>query len=644
MKAEASRPFELWVGPLTAVAATAAMLIWTWGKWPEVLVDFGRELYVPWRIASGDALYRDVAWFDGPLSPYLNALWFKLFGVGLWTLVAGNLVIAGLIAGLMYRLLLDLANRWAAATALLVFVLIFAFNQYDETGGFNYLCPHSHDIVHGLLLSLACIGCLRQHILRERAAWLLPAGILLGATWLTRPEIFLAALAAVVTAVIALNSAGRRIVVANLLALAIGAIVVPAVAFLLLLALVDAQAARQGVLGAWPHLFDAGFRSMPVHATRMGTDSITFNIMRMLTWLARYASVLAPAVAVAIAQGGKASAPLVGTVFVAATALFYWCAQGLDLPWLAQLLGLVAMAAVALARGRHATHVLAVTVFAVTAVLLTLLANARVWLEATRPLPLLLLVVIVVGVIQIRRKREDPDEQAKLPSVVLRQTLAVFCLVLLARIILAPHIRHDGFAYAMPACLLLTAALLDWLPRWIGSFRASTAVIRSVAMATILVATVHLVGESYFHYREKNVTVGTGADRFVADRRGAFVQVALAALSRTHPDDTVIAVPDGVMINYLARRASPGAHYRFMPHDMLRRGEQEVLEDLERDPPDFLVLVHRDTSEFGPQFFGRDYAIGAMRWISRSYRKAIHRGDRPLDGPGFGISVHRHQP
>ena len=52
------------------VLLALAMLWWTWGRWPDVLVDFGRELYVPWRLASGDVLYRDVAYLNGPLSAY----------------------------------------------------------------------------------------------------------------------------------------------------------------------------------------------------------------------------------------------------------------------------------------------------------------------------------------------------------------------------------------------------------------------------------------------------------------------------------------------------------------------------------------------------------------------------------------------
>ena len=48
------------VGPVIVAATGLALLAWTWRAWPDPLVDFGRELYVPWRLAEGDALFRDV--------------------------------------------------------------------------------------------------------------------------------------------------------------------------------------------------------------------------------------------------------------------------------------------------------------------------------------------------------------------------------------------------------------------------------------------------------------------------------------------------------------------------------------------------------------------------------------------------------
>lgn len=62
-----------WAPTIAIVSTFAAMLAFSWGKWPDVLVDFGHELYRPWQLSQGKALVRDIAWgASGPLSPYWN--------------------------------------------------------------------------------------------------------------------------------------------------------------------------------------------------------------------------------------------------------------------------------------------------------------------------------------------------------------------------------------------------------------------------------------------------------------------------------------------------------------------------------------------------------------------------------------------
>jgi len=39
--------------PLAIGVVYLALAVASWRKWPDILVDFGRELYVPWQIASG---------------------------------------------------------------------------------------------------------------------------------------------------------------------------------------------------------------------------------------------------------------------------------------------------------------------------------------------------------------------------------------------------------------------------------------------------------------------------------------------------------------------------------------------------------------------------------------------------------------
>ena len=60
-------------------ALFAALLTVTWRRWPDPLLDFGRDLYIPWMMNQGAALYRDIEHAYGPLTQHLNAALFRLF-------------------------------------------------------------------------------------------------------------------------------------------------------------------------------------------------------------------------------------------------------------------------------------------------------------------------------------------------------------------------------------------------------------------------------------------------------------------------------------------------------------------------------------------------------------------------------------
>src|SRR5688500_18130463 len=102
-------------GAILVALAGVVMCAWSWGKWPDPVIDFGREVYVPWRLSEGEVLYRDiVSYFNGPLSPYAHALLFKLFGVGLRTLVIFNLILIALLATMLYRLIAQVSDDLTA--------------------------------------------------------------------------------------------------------------------------------------------------------------------------------------------------------------------------------------------------------------------------------------------------------------------------------------------------------------------------------------------------------------------------------------------------------------------------------------------------------------------------------------------------
>ena len=91
-----SRPGIVWtecLGWLFLALLTVFFLATSWRKWPDALIDFGHDLYIPWRLTQGNLLYRDIDDIYGPLSQYLNAALFRAFGTSMMVLELANIVV-----------------------------------------------------------------------------------------------------------------------------------------------------------------------------------------------------------------------------------------------------------------------------------------------------------------------------------------------------------------------------------------------------------------------------------------------------------------------------------------------------------------------------------------------------------------------
>jgi hypothetical protein len=193
--------------------------------------------------------------------------------------------------------------------------------------------------------------------------------------------------------------------------------------------------------------------------------------------------------------------------------------------------------------------------------------------------------------------------------------------------------------------MLVLIALFGWAPARLrrlggcpGTFLAGIGGIWAVVLLVHLAMTGTAIGQL-------TVSVGTGADQFWADAvRGRCVNEALLAAGQIIPrDKTLACFPEGIMINYLARLRTATPYVNFNPPDLLLFGEGRMVEELKQSPPDYVFLVHKDTSEFGERFFGRDYGRKLYEWIEENYRQQplpmLDLGAEPLRDGRFGIRL-----
>lgn len=584
-------------GPMLIAAAGVAGLWWSWGAWPDVLIDFGRELYVPWRLAEGQVLYRDVIAFNGPLSHYAVALWFFCFGVSLRSLVVLNgLILIGVI-WLLYRIFLHIAGRGAATLACLTFLGLLAFSQITFIGNYNWLCPYAHENTHGLALSLLALYLLFRYAEGRRLIWLGGSGFVLGLVFLTKAEIFVAVTASSAVAMAAMWRLDQPTLGAAMRAAGVwaGLAVAPVIVSVLLLATaMPASDAINSTMGSWPYVLNAQNTDFPFYTEGMGTDNPAARIGRILICAGWQLLLFAPPAVLAMfcRRRNRTAWIMTGTVFVAITALMAYLA----------------------------------------------FAHPVInWEFLATPWPLWLLLIAVMAAWPVMARRCDRDHAA---AATLKLAMAVLAMGLLAKMILNTRIYHYGFTLAMPATLMIVAALWTWIPRALAALGGQAMILRAAVLATWLVTISVHIGVSNRHFENKDHFVGTnGPDAFRADIRGLFVNQTLDFLEQhAAPGDTLVTLPDGIMINYLLRMVSPTPYTQYSPMMMRMYGEARMLDSFRRSPPDWIVLVHNDDSPYGAQFFGRDYGLHLKRWFDEHYAPVHLANAPPFEHPDkFGI-------
>jgi hypothetical protein len=333
--------------------------------------------------------------------------------------------------------------------------------------------------------------------------------------------------------------------------------------------------AWRGTLGSWAFVGNEELTGLPFFRSGMGFDNLPGNLRRLAEGLGWYA-----------------------VVGVAAVLLSLACRR----------------------LGARAGRAVAVIAFLVTAGGLAWFGWRRLfWFEMARPLPAVMALCGVMVLIALLRRRENDGATDRL---VLSLSLLSLSFVLLLKMMLNARVYHYGFALAMPGTLLLVVAALGWLPAWVGRLGGRPEIGRAVMLAVVAVAVAAHLRVTNHYFARRTTVVGIERDAFRADDRGSRVNSVLDHLGQVPSGSTVVVVPEGVMINYLARRRNPTPFLTFLPPDLILFGEERMLESFEHDPPDYVVRVCRNTSEYGARSFGFDYGRALDAWIRRNYRGA----------------------
>jgi hypothetical protein len=587
-----------------AFLATTAL---TWRKWPDVLTDFGAQLYLPWQLSMGRVLYLEVPYLTGgPLSQYYHALLFKLFGVSLLTLVISNLVLAAGLLVLVYRRFLTASDAWTATTICLGITLTFAFNQYSDIGNFNFITPYCHEIWHGLVLSILTIALLSSWVEKGRIKYAAAAGFCSGLVFLTKAEIFAALTIAATGAFVLFWLATKQ---ARVLWQSVAGFLFAASAPVLGFALYfhrfeDWKDSFRSAAFAWVPLLHSSASNNPFYKWCMGLDAPGYNLRVMLTHFLIVALVVGLC-AVLFRRNMDKSINRLGAIVLVATILAL--ASGFD------------------------------------------------WVDCGRSLPLLGLALCGALCVQIRESLNEtggPEKTKRSMILVFPLLWGLFGLALLVKLGLYSRIWHYGFALAMPAFAGAIFLVLWLLPRLLERFGVRPLLFRGAIWLVLMLGILRLFVQSEQVYQTKTVAVGHGSDQILGFKESInptpkAINSALEWLATNAPPEATLAVlPEGVMVNYLARRTNPAGYFIWNPVELSFFGQTNMAKAFQDHAPDFIMLIHRDTAEFGVKYFGQEarFGLDLMQWISQNYTPVCLIGNEPLRNVLFGIKILRRNP
>jgi hypothetical protein len=174
-------------GLILVIVLSLVFIVGAWdGQTDQTLMDAGRTLYAPELVLRGRTAYRDFDWMYAPLSPYLDALVYRVAGVRYDALQAWGCGLFFLIIVLLYQIGAILATPLPALAVIVPFILFS-----DCWLGF---VPYSFAATYANLAGLLAFALLARPS-RDGSPWrIAAAGVAVGFCCLSKLEFGLGAL------------------------------------------------------------------------------------------------------------------------------------------------------------------------------------------------------------------------------------------------------------------------------------------------------------------------------------------------------------------------------------------------------------------------------------------------------------------
>jgi 4-amino-4-deoxy-L-arabinose transferase-like glycosyltransferase len=597
----------------------------SWERWGNPLVDCGREMNQPLRLARGEMLYSEVRHIYGPLSPYVNAALYRIFGPSLDVLYANGIISAIIILAIVYWLARQLMGRIASTAATLSVMWLCAFKQAG-----NYVLPYSYSALHGCALGLIALallvkavgswqmavgsekkgsaapdqlgGILAADRLRPVAYYLLAAGVIAGLTVLAKTEMGLAALVAGIAAAALVGYPNlRRAFVLS------GVFILPALVIVCAVYWQIAERVGWHTLSSDSFLFLRNLSPELVYFNKRvsGFDQPVQSLIQMIGAVLRIASLAAIIALISLLFTRRKKEPTGAQVTVSELSITDAGRARYSQLW--TLLALSVLVFISLP-----------------------LAGSISW-DKGPYLAMPLLIVILLIVLLVRYQKGISERRLDRETLVLI-IIAVYALASLARVILRVRSGGSYSSYLLPASVIIFT--YGWARPFGNLFTEGRArrLARNIAIGLILADVAATAGLLGYRYRTRNtypIITERGTTIAVPDL-GQAMNEAIDFINReTAPGEYVSVMPEGTSLNFFTDRPNPLREEITTPGFLDAGGEERAIRQLIESNTRLVLVTNRPTPEFGASIFGQDYCQRLMRWVEDNFETVAVFGPDP---------------
>jgi len=87
----------------------------------------------------------------------------------------------------------------------------------------------------------------------------------------------------------------------------------------------------------------------------------------------------------------------------------------------------------------------------------------------------------------------------------------------------------------------------------------------------------------------------------------------------TRQSDTILIMPEGVMINFVTKRPTLDKYYHLIPNHIAALGEQNIVNDLKNNKPDYVIITNQPYGMYGASYMCEDFGNMICQFIEKNY-------------------------